>query len=438
MSDAPFRYAGHELDTRASVLRCAYALGERSFAETFELGEGDWASPAAAEAARLVYLLAGVSYYKTHAPRVIELDVALRAAERELLRDHYVRGLGEFAYRNGIDLAQLELSAEASDAPPAGYDAAPGGPLVPFGGGIDSIVTVESLKPRHLGATLFVVEPHTEPFAAIEGVIPITGLPVARVRRNIDAQLFEDPAVSGFLGGHVPVTGIIMALATLVAVGRGLDTVVMSNEWSASAGNLVLGGRVVNHQYSKSHEFEERFGRVVRAALGDRPAVFSFLRPYSELWVAERFARLGEYHRAFRSCNRAFFIDPARRLERWCGECDKCCFIDLVLAPFVPRVELEAIVSGREPLAREELAERFEILVGLSPDPKPFECVGEVGECRAAVALAAARGDRAETVLLGRLAGRLPEISAAEVALLLAAHQPHDVPDAYAAEDQLV
>ncbi len=145
-----------------------------------------------------------------------------------------------------------------------------------------------------------------------------------------------------------------------------------------------------------------------------------------------------EYHRVFHSCNRAFAIDPAKRLDRWCGECDKCCFIDLVLAPFFSRVELEAIFGGREPLARRDLLERFSILVGLSSDPKPFECVGDVGECRAAATLAAARGDRAGTTVLQDLAHRLPEVSPAEVALLLAPHRPHDVPDDYAAEDQLV
>ncbi len=438
MSGPSFRYAGHELDASDGVLRCRYALGDRSFAEVLELGEGDWDTPAAIEAARLVYLLAAVSYYKTAAPRRVELDVALRPAELDALVEHYVRGLGEFAHHNGIDLGRVEFAAETRDAPGADYVPRTAAPLVPFGGGIDSIVTVESLKGRHPGATLFVVEPHTEPFAAIEGVVPITGLPVARVRRSIDPQLFEDPAISGFLQGHVPVTGIITALATLVAIGRGLDAVVMSNEWSASVGNLVVGGRVVNHQYSKSQDFEERFARVVRDALGDRIRVFSFLRPYSELWVAERFARMGEYHRAFRSCNRAFPIDPARRLEHWCGECDKCCFIDLVLAPFMARVELEAVFAGREPLARPELADRFERLVGLSPDPKPFECVGEVGECRAAAALGAVRGDRNETALLQALAARLPAVSPAEVAMLLAPHRPNDVPDDYATEDQLV
>ena len=154
--------------------------------------------------------------------------------------------------------------------------------------------------------------------------------------------------------------------------------------------------------------------------------------------MAERFAGVPDYHRSFHSCNRAFAVDPARRLDHWCGECDKCCFVDLVLAPFVPKEELEAVFAGREPLGRPELAGRFETLVGLSADPKPFECVGEVGECRAAAVLAAERGDRRHDRLLTDLAARLPGLGGDELALLRAPHQPHQVPHDFTPEDLLV
>jgi UDP-N-acetyl-alpha-D-muramoyl-L-alanyl-L-glutamate epimerase len=431
-----FSYVGHALDPDLGTLVCRYSLDGRSFTERFELGAGRWGTPAAAEAARLVYLLAGVSYYKTGAPPVIEIDVPLRPRELGLLGDFYRDGLGEFAYRNDLDLTGLEFRAEVDAAPPVGAET-DAGPLIPFGGGIDSIVTVESVKPVHPDATLFVVGPPAGSFKAIDRVVPLTGLPVARAVRHLDPQLFEGQR-AGFLQGHVPITGIVTAVATLVACGRGRDAVVMSNEWSASSGNLVVGERLVNHQYSKGWAFEAAFAEVVADALGPRPAVFSFLRPYTEVWVAKRFAALAAYHPSFHSCNRAFAVDPAARLERWCGECDKCCFIDLILAPFVARVELETIFGGREPLGRVDLADRFNVLVGLSPNPKPFECVGEVSECRAAAVLAAARGDRQHDQLLQRLAAALPSVGPAEVTQLLSPRQPHHVPDEYAVEDQLV
>ncbi len=221
---------------------------------------------------------------------MVEVDVALRPAEEAMLRDHYLKGLGEFGFRNGLDLSRVDIRSATSDAPAVGHPASQA-PLIPFGGGIDSIVTVESLKRRHPDGSLFVVEPDTAPFAAIEGVLPLAGLPVARATRHLDAQLFEDPASSGFRQGHVPVTGIITALAVLVAAGRGFGAVVMSNEWSASAGNLVVRGRVVNHQFSKSREFETEFANVVRR--GDRRTAGVLVPPAVHRAVGRRTVRRG-------------------------------------------------------------------------------------------------------------------------------------------------
>ena len=151
-------------------------------------------------------------------------------------------------------------------------------------------------------------------------------------------------------------TGIISAIAVLAAALDGRDAVVMSNEWSASIPTLEVNGSPVNHQYSKSAAFEAAFRGVLAGSLGPDFAYFSALRPFSELWVARRFAALTQYHDTFRSCNRAFHIDKSRRLDHWCGRCDKCCFIDLILAPFLPAADLERIFGGHEPLADSDMA----------------------------------------------------------------------------------
>ena len=126
--------------------------------------------------------------------------------------------------------------------------------LVPFGGGIDSIVTVELMRGRG-DAALFVMSRPGDRFAAIERPAAVTGLPVVRAGREIDPQLLRS-AELGFLNGHVPVTGILSAIAVMAAVLDGRDAVVMSNEWSASVPRCESGGRPINHQYSKSMEFE--------------------------------------------------------------------------------------------------------------------------------------------------------------------------------------
>jgi hypothetical protein len=432
-----FRYDGYELEPARARLTCRYSSGGRPFTErvTFDAG-GDWAQPAVDAAARLVFLLAGVSYYKTTAAPVVDLgDLVTTEAERGFLRTFYVEGLGEFAFRNGLDLSGLEIIGPSStETAPAPFEPKADHPLVPFGGGIDSIVTVEHVRATHPDASLFVVSRPGDRFDAIEQAAAVTGLPVVRAGREIDPQLLRSAAV-GFLNGHVPVTGILSATAVMAAVLGGHDAVVMSNERSASAATVVVDGRPVNHQWSKSLDFESAFRDQLARSLDGGPAYFSLLRARSELWVARRFADLPSYHPAFRSCNRAFTLDRDRRADEWCGTCDKCCFIDLVLAPFVAAEALSAVFGGREPLRDAALTDRFRALIGSGPEAKPFECVGDVDECRAAVRLAAMRPDRAGTSVLRTLVAEVAAggIGAAPVdaAALLRPAGPDHVPDGY-------
>jgi UDP-N-acetyl-alpha-D-muramoyl-L-alanyl-L-glutamate epimerase len=408
-----FRYDGFQTDPERGLLTCRYEVDGRQFAERVSLAPGlAWDTPAAQAAARIVYLLAGVSYYKTAAPPVIDLgDTALTERERAFLREFYWTGLGEYAYRNGLDLSDLRIEGPAATDPDAKAAKPPANglrPLIPFGGGIDSIVTVEGVRARTDDIALFVVNRPGDRFAAIEDPAAVSGLPVLRAGREIDPQLLRS-AELGFLNGHVPVTGIISAIAVLAAVLHDRDAVIMSNEWSASVPTLVHDGRQVNHQWSKSAAFEASFRELLQAGPAGLPDYFSALRDRTELWVGERFARLTQYHGTFRSCNRAFHIDTERRLDHWCGQCDKCCFIDLILAPFMSPAQLRAVFAagggGPEPLDNQDLATKFRTLLGSGT--KPFECVGEVNECRAAVVLAAQRPDRAGTPLLQELAAEV-------------------------------
>jgi len=435
-----FRYDGYTIDTAESAVVCHYAAGDQAFTERFAFASGgDWADPAVLAAVRILYLLAGVSYYKTSAATVIDLgELATTAQERDFLRTFYVSGLAEFAYRNGLDLGGLRVEGpDADSVAPAAFAPSPGRPLIPFGGGIDSIVTVAALAPNHADAALCVVEPPGNRYAAIEDAAAVTGLPVTRIERTID-PLVRRSAELGFLNGHVPVTAVITAAVLVAAVLERRDAVVLSNEWSASVPTLVTNGLAVNHQWSKGEEFEFSFGEVVRAALGPDISVFSFLRPRTELWVAEQFARLPEYHRTFRSCNRAFHQSPAERLDHWCGRCDKCCFVDLVLAPFMERSELETVFAGDEPLQNPANEERFRTLLGLGAGNKPFECVGDIDECRGALVLAAQRQDRAGNELLTRLRANLGDAAPADPTTLLEPRGTHRIPDRYAPPDLLV
>jgi UDP-N-acetyl-alpha-D-muramoyl-L-alanyl-L-glutamate epimerase len=437
-----FRYEGFATDAERGLLTCRYSLDGREFAERLTLAPGPgWDTPAARAAARIVYLLAGVSYYKTAAPPVIDLGgTPLTDRERAFLREFYLSGLGEYAYRNGLDLSDLRIEAPVKTDDPAPETARVPDPrpLIPFGGGIDSIVTVEGVRAKAADIALFVVSRPGDRFAAIEQPAAVSGLPVIRAGREIDPLLLRSQEL-GFLNGHVPVTGIISAIAVLAAVLSDRTAVVMSNEWSASVPTLEHDGRAVNHQWSKSAAFEASFRALLQADPAGLPDYFSALRDRTELWVADRFAALTQYHGTFRSCNRAFHLDPRKRLDHWCGQCDKCCFIDLILAPFMPAEQLSKVFTpGSEPLGNPALKPKFQTLLGSGT--KPFECVGEVNECRAAVVLAAARPDRVPTPLLQELAaevsGRPDAPTEAEIEAMRHPVGASFVPAGYAFEEK--
>jgi UDP-N-acetyl-alpha-D-muramoyl-L-alanyl-L-glutamate epimerase len=454
MNPERFLYESYELDAGRQRVICRYSVGTRRFTEEIGFETIDpvaaWDSPAVDAAARILFLLAGVSYYKTAAPPVIDLGTTETSREeRDFLRRFYVEGLGEFAHRNGLDLSGLAVvGGDTGPRRPAVAALRSGRPLVPFGAGIDSIVTVTRVVRSCPRASLFVVSRGGDRFAAIEDAAVVTGLPIVRAHRWIDPTVLRSEE-HGYLNGHVPVTGILSAIAVVASVLGGHDAIVMSNERSASVPTVREGDLSINHQWSKSSAFESAFRRLLAGSLMPSPEYFSLLRSRSELWVAQEFAGLERYHPVFRSCNRAFALDAARRLDQWCGTCDKCCFIDLVLSPFLPAEELSAIFDNREPLGNVELSSKFHALVGTTGEPKPFECVGDEDECRAAAVLAAARPDRTGTAQLQALATDVREAASnlrhpgardAAVARLLAADGPDFVPppyrdDAYADAD---
>ncbi|MTD14852.1 endonuclease domain-containing protein [Nakamurella sp. YIM 132087] len=451
MSSSPvraqvFHYLGFTIAPEQNTVTCRYALDGREFTEEIRVPGAtpeQWAQPAVVEAARLLFLLTGVSYYKAGAPPVIDLgEHALTARELAFLREFYIDGLGEFAFRSDpqLDLTDLEIRAPLLERTyPADFHPAPGRPLLPFGGGVDSIVSVELLRPITTEPSLFVVNRPGDTFEAIEKPAVVTGWPVVRAERVIDPQILH-AAKGEFFNGHVPVTGIISAIGVLAAALGGHDAVVMSNEWSASVGTVEVDGRSINHQYSKSEAFESAFRDVLADAIGTDFQYFSLLRPYTELWIAARFAELPQYFDTFRSCNRSFHINLEHRLDHWCGRCDKCCFIDLILAPFLPAETLRAVFTRTpEPLDNPELLGKFHTLLGLSPDTKPWECVGDVHECQIAARMAADRIDRVGSPILNRLLVALgPGDPSGEAEQLMKPVALHHIPERYAPADLLV
>jgi hypothetical protein len=372
-----------------------------------------------------------VSYYKAFIPKLLTCEAfPLDERTAEFLHKFYLKGLAEFAFRNGISLRDhFCLRSEPTAVPPPIVLDLPQGVCVPVGGGKDSIVTIESLRPAGRPMLLFSLG-DAEP---IRACIETAQLRSIRVRRQLDLGLLELNR-AGALNGHVPITGILSAIALACAVMSGCDTVAMSNEHSASAPNLTLDGVEINHQYSKSLEFEEDFAGYVERFISPSISYFSLLRPFSEIEIARRFAKYPAYFTKFRSCNTAFRQSPAARGRHWCGNCPKCRFVFLALSPFVPKAQLIEIF-GRDLLDDEAQSNGFAELCGLR-EHKPFECVGETSESALVMSHLGNHSDWREDRVVRRLREAFPSLrqsNRTEYEALFEPRRPHRVPPSYLA-----
>lgn len=380
---------------------------------------------------RLVFLMSGVSYYKAFVPEYLCCAAfPLDAETADFLQCFYEKGLAEFAWKNRISLnGHCRFHSEpVNPSSPLAIDL-PRRTCVPVGGGKDSIVTLECLKRSGEDLVLFSLG-DAEPIAAC---MAAASLPFIRVHRRLDPALFKLNE-QGALNGHVPITGILSAIALACAVLAGFDTIAMSNEHSASAPNLIFDGQSINHQFSKSLEFEADLADYVARCITPSIAYFSLLRPLAEIEIARRFAQYPQYFDIFRSCNTAFRQSPAERGRHWCRNCPKCRFVFLALAPFVDKDPLIGIF-GRNLLDDETQAEGFAELCGLR-EHKPFECVGEIHESAAVMTHLGRDSGWHDDAVVRRLHTAFPSLrerGPGEFRTLLATRHPHRVPDSFMA-----
>lgn len=298
--------------------------------------------------------------------------------------------------------------------------------LVAIGGGKDSLVSIEALRAAGVEQTVTWIGGSQ----LIAACAARTELPTLNIGRQLAPQLFDFNR-QGAWNGHIPVTAVNSAIMAFAAVLLGVDQVVFSNERSASYGSLIPGTGEVNHQWSKGWAFESAFGEHLRTHVAADLRYYSLLRPLSELAVARQFAKSDRYDGCFSSCNRNFHILGERPTSRWCGVCPKCLFVFLALAPFLPKLRLVGIV-GRNLLDDPALIPGFDALLEYE-DHKPFECVGEGRESRAAMAALAQRPEWREDVVVKRFAALIaPKLSPEELRIepLLALDDTHRIPPA--------
>ena len=382
-------------------------------------------SAAFRRALELLHLVAGISYYKAgFSPRIHVADRAAAAGVGRFLQTLYVEGLGEFGFVNGLDVAKRvrfpqDAGVGVRPRPPLGLRERA---LVAMGGGKDSLVGLDRMRRAGVESVGACVG-GSELIARTAGV---AGLPLVRIERHLAPGLAAMNR-AGAWNGHVPVTAINSLILLCAAILFDFRFVVFSNERSANEATLVdAAGNPVNHQYSKSSAFERALREVTAANLGPDLDYFSILRPFSELGVLQRFSRMEAYHGVFSSCNRNFHQDGPRVEGRWCRNCPKCRFAALGLAVFLAPEQLMAI-QGADLLDDPGQVEGFRALCTLGRD-KPFECVGEAGESRAALA-ALSRSERwRDHAVVRALAPLLDRFAVPDLDELLAPSHDHFIP----------
>ncbi len=325
-----------------------------------------------------------VSYWKIACPkRVVVKPFALTEKQKMFWKKLYYNGLGEFLYLNSITVSEDDLMEIESPQLPMSFQQrtcdgmeSMGSvkfeerTLVPIGGGKDSVVTMECLR-NEMPVIPMIVNPR----GATLNCVKIAGYKDDEfivVNRTLDPTMLKLNA-EGYLNGHTPFSALLAFISILVAFGSRSKYIALSNENSAN--ESTVPGTNINHQYSKSIEFERDFRSYVAENLSDEVQYFSFLRPLSELQIAKLFSQCEAYHPVFRSCN------VGSKTDSWCGHCPKCLFTWIILSPFLSREKLTAIF-GKDLMADTSLQPILEELNGTAP-VKPFECVGTVEEVRA-------------------------------------------------------
>jgi hypothetical protein len=190
-------------------------------------------------------------------------------------------------------------------------------------------------------------------------------------------------------------------LSVCTAILTGKKYIALSNETSANEPTAHYHGEPVNHQYSKTLEFERDFQAYVHTFISADIDYFSLLRPLTELHIAQIFCSKlwSQYRLLFSSCNRNFLLGNQKATTfAWCEKCPKCAFVFLLLAAFLPRTELLKVFNHNL-FVQPELKFFWRQLLGLELT-KPFECVGEVAEVKKAFILALPHWPEAHQLLL--------------------------------------
>ena len=322
-----------------------------------------------------------ISYWKCCcSPKIIVKCGFLDNNQINFWKKIYFYGLGELFFTNNIktdieSFVNIECLKNDNEFNYKAIEDESDGYIVPIGGGKDSVVTLETLKINKNRDFALIINPKpvTRKCAEIAGLADNN---IIEVYRSIDKRLI-DLNSKGFINGHTPFSAMLAFVSYFVAYLLSKKYIALSNENSANESNVV--GEKINHQYSKSFEFECDFENYASNYLKAPVKYFSFLRPLNELQIAKIFSKHEKYHLTFKSCN----VGSKEKDWIWCCNCAKCLFAYIILSPFLYKTKLVNIF-GEDLFEKESLLETFIELTG-NGKTKPFDCVGTYEEVNFAI-----------------------------------------------------
>ena len=325
-----------------------------------------------------------ISYWKsTFSKNLIIKAGHINEDQIKWFKKLYYLGLGELRYTNNINISQKEMINIQSIGPQIDIEKELKtinemdytNFIIPIGGGKDSNVTLEMLPTDTKKDYCIIINPKevTLDCAKTAG---FSDNNIIEIQRTIDPNLLE-LVKQGYINGHTPFSAMVSFTTYLLGYLTHRKYICLSNESSANESNVI--GKNINHQYSKSYEYEEDFKYYSTNYLKIPTFYFSFLRPLNELQIAKLFAKQTKYHQIFKSCN----VGSRKEPWHWCCSCPKCLFVYIILSPFLYKDGLVDIFK-KDLFEDKELLETFKGLTGHS-DWKPFECVGTFEEINFAV-----------------------------------------------------
>ena len=328
-----------------------------------------------------------LSYWKaTCSPEIIIKPGYLNKEQIKWWKNLIINGMGQFFYQNNINFKSsnfLKIIVDKNKGLKSYTGTSKNRVLVPIGGGKDSIVSLELLRGSKKEINCFSLNPTL----AAQKVMKIGECknPII-VKRKIDKKLLKLNQ-KGFLNGHTPFSAYLAFLTILVGVIFDYKYIAFSNERSSNEGNVKYLGKIINHQYSKSFDFEKKFRNYSKKHLAQNIEYFSFLRPLYEIQISELFSYLPEYFPVFLSCNQAYQTDSGKKkpMGKWCNNCPKCLFVFMSLYPFIETKRLIRIF-GKDLFQDKKLLSIMQELIG-EKRFKPFECVGTQKESLVALCL---------------------------------------------------